>query len=361
MADLRVTTNTKLDGPWLIAKEQIETLDKAIEDAFEKIKSHFESRFAEAVEQDFQERLRRHHEAVRSERHLRQRLAPRGTTPQEQEGSDEKPTKPRAKLRERLRAQATEAVQGRYGYSAPVKKIKIDVEGDKNLQGESFSEMMKQPSADSVKPLSLEVDINHNYGGQPFCTLSISSYGDLRISAGPEGSPAALAAFNSVKDWAVSIQAPRWQRAWMRLYGLQWFAFFGVVVACLSLSQARRPESPYFNEAHALLASGVTPQNQTKAIELTLALTSGYIPPNTPQQTPALSRAAAMAIIAIAFAVAMIAHKSPPDFALGIGLGAKTVDRWRRWLATVRRVPAFLVTLALIPKLKELVFGWLGW
>ncbi|NPC70407.1 hypothetical protein HPP05_11675 [Corallococcus exiguus] len=357
MADLQFNTSIILDGPWLIEKAQLDALSKAVDDTFEKFRIHHDNRSKAAIEQDFQERLKRHQDNVKSKRTPEPPLQIKASDPQPP------PKKTKSKqngLHKQLRAQAEEYIRAGYNFSPPTRKIKIDVEGNKKLEGESIGEMLKQPVVESVRALSLDVELGKPYSAHPSCTLSISPYGSLQIRAGPDGSPIALEAFNTLKDWAVAAQAPRWQRWWLNLYGLHWLIFFIIFVVCGTLSRAQPPVSPYIKEAHALLSAGLTPQNRDKAIETTLALMSGYIPPGTPQSAPLMSSSTATAIILVALILCIIAYVSPPKFALGIGLGEKTVNLWRKWLSLLRAIPVFIVSAILIPMLRNLLASWFG-
>ncbi len=109
----------------------------------------------------------------------------------------------------------------------------------------------------------------------------------LEIRVDSPSSATSYEIFLELRNWADTVEAPLWR---------QWFLFeprplyrIGLVfplIILLAMLFNSSPTAPEYKDAlkqqaRDLLRNGINQQNQTKALELVLALESDYIPPGT--------------------------------------------------------------------------------
>src|SRR5258706_1711545 len=108
-------------------------------------------------------------------------------------------------------------------------------------------------------------------------------------------------------------------------------------------------------QARELLKSGVNASNDKKALEILLAIESGYeAPPSPPSSSPRISRRSTALVIGT-FLCCLI-FSFPPRSVLGIGRGEKVLQRWNWWLKFISvSVPGYLASIYLWPRLAALL------
>ncbi len=159
--------------------------------------------------------------------------------------------------------------------------------------------------------------------------------------------------FGELKNWADSVEAPLW-RQWL-LLGLRPLFRPGLALAVVILLSMLLNTSPGPTEykdalkqqARTLLHDGINQQNQTKALELMLALESDYIPPGTkPQQ-------ARKPIAGYLIAVYVLGFLSfTPTLCIGIWAGKKRLRWWNWWLNfNTVTIPTLLLARYFVPQL----------
>jgi hypothetical protein len=182
--------------------------------------------------------------------------------------------------------------------------------------------------------------------------VELSDYGSLSIHVHPTTSEAAYHLHRKLTEWADARRPTRRETLFVEsasfvagMAALFWsFIMFSVNV--------HTGQSPYVQQAHELLSKGgVNPGNQDKALELMLAIGSGYGIPsaNTLTGPPAWQWSVLMSLLI----VCVLGGLSPRTI-VGIGKGAEQYRGWsrvRRWILYV--VPAFLVSTYTLPFLKR--------
>jgi hypothetical protein len=125
-----------------------------------------------------------------------------------------------------------------------------------------------------------------------------------------------------------------------------------LVIVSLTWSAAAELEGAAARKelAGKLLDDGLTEDEQTAAIELLLAIESGYpVSKNGSSRTDPPG----IGLLLIALVVAVVLS-FPPKVAIGVGRGKRAVDRWRTWLRLVSyTVPVLVVWPLLQPHLAK--------
>jgi hypothetical protein len=104
-------------------------------------------------------------------------------------------------------------------------------------------------------------------------------------------------------------------------------------------------------EAHRLLKNGVTAAEQSKAIELLLALDSGYDVGAGPRGMTARGWIIVVCGTAIALAASV-----PPKTTIGIGRGRSAIRRWRIWVRFVGvTVPTMIFGNLVWPQIQQII------
>jgi|SRR5580658_6773156 hypothetical protein len=218
------------------------------------------------------------------------------------------------------------------------------------LHANSFREAARHTEINSAPAEGFALSIAHSPVQVNIRTSDRKS--EMTISASPSDSPVVTGLFGDLRNWAQTVAPKPWQRAWVStghmLDMFVWMAW--VVVALLVFLPSKQDESKlYFqSQARELLKSGVNASNEKKALEILLAMESGYEAP--PSSSPPISRRSIALVIGVFFSCLIFSF--PPRSVLGIGRGEKLLARWNRWLKFISvSVPGYLASIYLWPKI----------
>src|SRR5467141_25723 len=157
---------------------------------------------------------------------------------------------------------------------------------------------------------------------------------EMTISANPSDSPVVTELFGDLRNWAQTVAPKPWKRVWAStdhmLDTVVWMVW--IVLALFVLFPSKQAENRlYFQgQARELLKSGVNPSNEKKALEILLAIESGYEAPPSPPHSSPISRRSIALTIGTFFCCLIFSF--PPRSVLGIGRGEKVLQRWNWWL-----------------------------
>ncbi len=233
----------------------------------------------------------------------------------------------------------------------------------KELQASSFREAIINPAAANEIALGLkyELRVQGTTASLTLETTTVSAttvYGQpieemqLNLTVDPRTSALSQEIFVLMKDWATDLQRSLWQKVTFRLrlpaaiIGAIWALIFAV--GLFSPSPPNFKEQ-YKQEARKLLATGINPANQQKAIELLLAIQADYSPPSSSSSLkPERSAKSIVENLIVLFWLSALAFF--PEFCLGIWKGKQRLRWWRAWLPFVFvTVPTLIVTRYLVP------------
>jgi hypothetical protein len=175
----------------------------------------------------------------------------------------------------------------------------------------------------------------------------------FEIKVSPPSEATSYRVFLDLKDWTETVEAPVWQQ-WLLfeprvLYRIG-LGFILLIVLATTLNTT--PTKAEYKEAlkqdaRSLLHDGVNQQNQTRALELLLALESDYIPPGTkPQRARAPIGWYLVAVYVLGFL------SFTPTLCIGIWAGRRRLRWWKLWmkLNTVT-IPSLILARWVYPQL----------
>jgi hypothetical protein len=177
---------------------------------------------------------------------------------------------------------------------------------------------------------------------------------NLQISVFGDNTQARQALFSALRQWANDIEAPAWQRVWLRLtdIGIHWAVVVVGVTVLSAIDLAIEffgRSSLYKNAAHALLAKGVGTKDLTKAIEIILALESNYNPSPRAETWWAQELQLALVVFGVMLAIR-------PRLEIGLGKGRRRIVAWTWWMRFVAiSLPLFIITTAVRSLLQKVL------
>lgn len=226
------------------------------------------------------------------------------------------------------------------------------------LQAKSFREAARHAEINSALAEGFALAIEHRPVKVEIRAYDRSS--EMTISASPSDNPAVTELYGDLRNWGQSVAPKPWQRVWVTtghvVDSFLWTALVLVALAVFFPSKQDESKSYFQSQARELLKGGVNTSNERKALELLLAIESGYEAPST--NSPHISRRSIAFVIGAFFCCLVFSF--PPRSVLGIGRGEKRLAFWNRWLKFISvTVPAYLASIYLWPKLAALL-NWIS-
>ncbi len=314
MARLSFPTEARIPGPLLIDANQLQGLDQLIDGHIDALRREREHLIAASTEKEIGELL--------ANGLLRQdQIADKGGWVRES-------------VARRLEREA--------------RSVTIYLPRGKAVHAKRFAEAMSHPLGEeeapsgfllNLKVAAVEVRVGVN---SPWSE-------DLRIDVDPNDVGVAQELFGALRNWASDVEAPKWQQRWSALnpvFGLLFYLWIlgGLVLFPLA-TWSTASKDLQKSEARKLLASGINPSNQQRALELLLAIESDYHP-GAPTSSLGLRYWGYFGLGAIFLGAACICPKT----SIGIWRGKQNVKRWRLWIKTATvTVPVLIVTSILLP------------
>ncbi len=323
MARLSFPTEARFRRPLLIDANQLEGLDGLIDKHIDALRREREQRIAELTQKSIDERVAQ------------------GILEEDQV--------------ENKRPSIRESVARLNRLEREIRSVTIYLPRGKEIQAQRFAEAITHPVGEEETPLGFLLYLRV---GEVRARLSLggSWSEDLRIDVDPNDVEVAQELFGALRNWASDVEAPKWQQKWLGLRVafvlLLWFwVLTGLVILPLS-NWGEAGKNVQKVEARKLLANGINPSNQHRALELLLAIESDYNPA-APAPSLGLRYWSYFALGAMFFAAACIC----PGISIGIWKGKQHLRLWRLWIKTVSvTVPVLAVTSILLPWLLH----WLG-
>jgi hypothetical protein len=256
----------------------------------------------------------------------------------------------------------------------PTRTITFRLRHDKELETSSFEEALLHPAVmhenvlglkyeirvrDTTASLVLEKNTKERVNKQTNWTLfdTEENETELQITVEPRSGALNQELFAVLRDWAINVQPPAWQR-WIlnirsigRIVLFLWVFFFAV-----NFFSPTPPnfKEHYKQEARKLLDQGITANNQQKALELLLAIESDYVPPSANPTPPTRSSRSLITNLLGIFAVSVIAFF--PELCIGVGKGKQYLGWWQTWVRFVSiTVPSLLVARYVWPQLFNVI------
>lgn len=323
MARLSFPTNREVACPLLIHATQLETLDEIV-DRYIKPLRDYRDKTVEA----------------RTEREIKRRLA-RGQLKEDQVEAQ------RAKLRELTLSLSSRLARDN-------RLVTLYLTGGREVQAERFSEAINQPVGEEV----VVGFAQYLTIGEVRASVRLRDERwnrDLSIDIEPNDPEVAQEFFGALNNWATDVEAPKWQQKWVNfrwVFGLLLFIwlFFGLIfIPLISWEVAGQRASRA--EARKLLAEGISASSERRALELLLAIESGY----DPGVHSALLGVRYWAYV-VTGGLTLACTVVCPTVCIGVWKGKQRVRRWRGWIKTVTvTIPMLLLGSAILPWILHLV------
>jgi hypothetical protein len=222
----------------------------------------------------------------------------------------------------------------------------LELQGGKIFRTGSIKEALNDASVSDAMVNKITVQLQV---AEVRATMEISRDSNwLSLRVFPESEVESRDLFAAIRDWISKHRPGWWQLWWGQLIGLAWTAWLVLLTALLYFSM----KGKYRQAADELLATGVSSDNQARAIETLLALEAGYekAPPD-PWLYPSV----------ICAFLACVVFSIRPKTYVGIGKGEESVKFWRRWIRVVSIAVPALVFIALVwPVLGEWIRARMG-
>ncbi len=317
-------TSESIPGPWLLDSDALRGLDELVDSEWKRLTALQEEMIKAEVEEKVLQRFAQ----------LRDDAA--------------------EKKVEEYRAEQDKYLRG-YSYRNE-RVINVTLRSRKTLRAQSFADAMRQP--DVVNETVEEFDLQMT-NGKVSANVSLSTkwYNGLQIRVTPSDLRESAEFFTAVRQWARNYEPSGWLRWWQKANGLQWgvlpIIFMFYLLSILAATNVNVAKSVLREEGRQLLSKGLTSaDSQRRAIEIILALESEYVPKGV--------RAAGVPIWCYMHVgtglAACIALSFAPHSVVGIGRGAFSLSRWRRWLRVVSiTIPGLIATNFVLPPIVAII------
>lgn len=169
---------------------------------------------------------------------------------------------------------------------------------------------------------------------QPISTTqfqTVQQWPQLEFSVQPSESRLAQELFGALQNWAADFAPSSWKRLWWRyrfLFAIL-LVFWLVFGFLIGIFDVRMPTHTYVEQAHKIVADGVTDSNEHKAIELILALESHDEGDTKSVMQGKPGRRYWAVVAGVAFALGSLIFC--PTVVIGIWKGKSKLNRWRVW------------------------------
>lgn len=235
------------------------------------------------------------------------------------------------------------------------KKITLSLSNSKYIEAESVEELLSLPELIDELPIGFEVEIKSILRSVTikFKKVTFSNIAKLDIRTSPETDELARVAFVDLQNWAATYQAPLWQRLWANNYGL--IVFFWIVALLvgsqITLSHSDKLHQDLRPVAIQLLKDGISNENFPKAIELLLRNEFKEPIVEHKNQAPKWFK-----YLVFGGFTSVIILFFRPSLEIGVGRSVVRLKRWRLWTKFVGiMLPGFISVSILWPYLAELL------
>jgi hypothetical protein len=309
-------TQVTVEDPWLLSKEDLESLEQELAQAWEEL----EGRRSERLEQTRAEAL-----------------------------AELRKTAPDVEAKDLTR-------WGSYGLEKSARRCVFALEGGTRVETTTIGEALKRRDILDKRVESFHVSLSSG----DIEVMVDSRWRGLNLEAKPDSDPLAQEVFERLLHWKDAVEQPPWVIRWKS------WSIVAFILAMLPLyfflltflpTDASRNAYAWRQEAWNLLRDGLKPEEQQRAIEILLASQAQYPAPRGTLQPPTASAGLRrLRIILLAAVFGSVVLGLPPKSTVGLGPGAKRLKRYRWWIGFVSKaVPISLfATLVLDPFLTWL-------
>lgn len=322
MAEFIHSTESEIEGPFLIDRPQLEALNKILDEEWIRFKEERERRINEAVEQKFK--------AERADFFNKDK-------------SDEQ-----------LRAKMRNSLESSYEFRER-KECMIFLKNGSAAKVADLVTAFREPELQDKEPNGFYVAFK---SGEQTCEVTLTSrWPSLKVKVSPEGNQFVQETLMVLKNWQNSVRPPKWLWTWIKIINFgspHWLIWFMAILLSTVLIESRVEHAqtyPYSQEAKSLLSStNLTAEDQGRALKLILAKNYNYAP-----QTAKLEFPGWFYLLAFGGFFYCCAFSYRPTVSIAIGKGEKEVQFWRIYSKFLLiTTPTFIFTTFFWPKIQSL-------
>jgi hypothetical protein len=320
MAEFIHSTESQIDGPFLIDRTQLEALDNILQEEWARFKEKRSEKLDQSVEDRFkEERDRSYNKEVTSE-----------------------------KLRESIRGKLEKSYDFRER-----KECLLYLRNGSVAKVPDFVTAFREPDLQDKEPNGFYAILEScNYS----CQIRLTGRrATLEVDVAPKRNQFVQETLMVLKNWQNAVRPPKWQTLWLEIVdytAAHWVVWF---LACIfsftfiELQAETTQVHTYSQEASQILnATNLSVENQGKAIQLLLAKTYGYAPQPIKREFPGWFFLLVFGGFAYCLALSFT-----PTVSIAIGLGEKKVQFWRRYSTFILiTTPLFIFTTFMWPKIE---------
>lgn len=314
MSTFVYSTQINLDGPWLIDRPALQQLAEIIN----VISDKFSSASEECINVELPKMLERY----------------------------------RPESRASVQEESREILARKYNLT---RKITLSLSNSRYIETEKIEELFSKPELLDELPTGFEAEIKaaHRSVTIKFDKGFFSDKVRLNIRTSPETDELARVAFVELQQWAVTNQAPLWQRIWVNYFGFGmtlWFLalFFSIFVMASTADIIQQDLRPV---AIQILKDGISNEEIPKAIELLLRIEFKEPIAKHEQVTQTW-----FIFLLFGGLAAIIVLWFRPSLEIGVGRSVARIKRWRGWIQFVSvTLPGFFFLSIIWPYLSSLV------
>jgi hypothetical protein len=344
MAEFIYSTSLSIDRPWLIDVNHLQSLDALLEEEAARLSKRNRERLNTEIEEQLSHDIKLELARMREDRIKLKSEAGIGD-------KNSEPALDLDEVKQRRREEIkTQLLSHPYSDYAENRSITIHLEKNKRVVVKSFAEALRQQSLSDEMPVGFD-DVLRS--GEIKCEIELRKSGTLDISVSPEHLAESRELFAALQRWAQPIRPPKWQRFWASINPLQWMLLlFAISVSALAIGDSTDSAKRFYKEqAVHLLKDGVSQDEQLKAIEMILALETGFVPPSQSTPVPGWF----WFLLCGGFVVCLVLS-FPPKSIIGVGKGQEAINHWRIWMRIVFIiVPSFIFLNIIWPYLSTLI------
>jgi len=315
MATLTVPAKRKIEGPWLIGAEELESLSDVLDAISNKLAASLELEINETI------RIENEKEYL-SEDSIKSKI---------------------------------EEAKARYSFEKNKNKLVLSSLNDNKLSDKTLSGILRDPKIADFIPRELSVDIEHG----------INNFFNLKISTASKGKLSyQLKCFDQEIENEIRYEIDKWidknkprrvLQIWSNhsdiISGLFGFAAFIAAILLFPTSADSYKEETK-RKTQELLKSGVNKENQNQAMELILSNQTNYTPEN--YVTTAVANKQIKQRTFIASIVLFIFSVVRPKTTIGIGRRKNCLNFYRIWLRlVVVTIPVTFIVSPLVEYIKS--------
>jgi hypothetical protein len=259
-----------------------------------------------------------------------------------------------------------EETRSRHPYDQDERTVEVTFNSGKRARASRFAELIGDPHIADETPHTFVVRCRK---GKHEATMKLSRLfgtSSIDISATPEDTPGAEVAFERVKAWAEATTQGWWPQIWAG--GLAFLSYvIAFAIMAISWLIYTATQSTYISssnnelsaEGRRLIDGGLKPEDERKAIEILLALHTGYRPPQTKYDP--LFPSWWIVLCATMLVLCFLLSCSPTTM-IALGKGRRLVPRIHRRLGLVNWLLVTVVVGGIgVAAIVKVVFSSVGW